>query len=36
MATMGRAIRASVFQTPVTIADVETSRFLKPQDRRIV
>ena len=36
IATIGSAMRANVFQTPVTIADVETSRFLKPHERRIV
>ena len=36
IATIGSAIRARVFQTPVTMAEVDTSRFWKPQDRRIV
>ena len=31
----GNAIRARVFHTPVTMADVETARLRKPQDRQI-
>ena len=36
MAMSGSAIRASTFQTPVTIAEVEMSRREKPQERQIV
>ncbi len=36
IATTGRATRASTFQTPVTMADVEMSRREKPHERQIV
>ena len=35
MAMIGNSMRANVFQTPVTIADVDTTRLPKPHDRQI-
>ncbi len=35
MATTGSAIRASTFQMPVTMAEVEVARREKPHERHI-
>ena len=35
MATTGRAMRASTFQTPVTMTDVDVARREKPHDRQM-